>query len=96
MLWVVCHARLSGDGSCLCDLLCELSELNEEGPMEVVPKQEDLTPHEVATIEVELETPQHHLYHALMRDYEEDALRLEDDFDDLDDYLDGDHSNVDE
>jgi hypothetical protein len=64
-------------------------EIHEEGPMEAVPEQEDLTPHEVATTEVESETPQHHFYHTLMRDYEEDPLRLEDDFDDLDDYLDG-------
>jgi hypothetical protein len=71
-------------------------EIHEEGPMEAVPEQEDLTPHEVATAEVESETPQHHLYHALMRDYEEDPLKLEDDFDDLDGYLDGDRSNVDE
>jgi hypothetical protein len=56
--------------------------------MEAIPDQEDLMPHEVATVEVESETPQHHLYHALMRDYEEDPLRLEDDFDDLDDYPD--------
>jgi hypothetical protein len=46
--------------------------------------------------EVESETPQLRLYNALMRDYEENLLRLEDDFDDLDDYLDGDRSNVDE
>jgi hypothetical protein len=71
-------------------------EIHEEGPMETIPEQEDLKPHEVATTEVESETPQHHLYHALMRDYEEDPLRLEDDFDDLDDYLDGDRSNVEE
>jgi hypothetical protein len=71
-------------------------EIHEEGPMEAIPEQEDLTLHEVAMAEVESETPQHHLYHALMRDYEEDLLRLEDDFDDLDDYLDGDRSNVDE
>jgi hypothetical protein len=71
-------------------------EIHEEGPMEAVPEQEDLTPHEVAMAEVESETPQHHLYHALMRDYEEDPLKLEDDFDDLDNYLDGDRSNVDE
>jgi hypothetical protein len=64
-------------------------EIHEEGPMEAISEQEDLTPHEVAMAEVELETPQHHFYHALMRDYEEDPLRLEDDFDDLDDYLDG-------
>jgi hypothetical protein len=71
-------------------------EIHEEGPMETIPKQEDLKPHEVAMTEVESETPQHHLYHALMRDYEEDPLRLEDDFDDLDGYLDGDRSNVEE
>jgi hypothetical protein len=64
--------------------------------METIPEQEDLKPHEVTTTEVESETPQHHLYHALMRDYEEDLLRLEDDFDDLDGYLDGDRSNVEE
>jgi hypothetical protein len=71
-------------------------EIHEEDPMEAIPEQEVLTPHEVATVEVESETPQHHFYHALMRDYEGDPLRLEDDFDDLDDYLDGDRSNVDE
>jgi hypothetical protein len=71
-------------------------EIHEEGPMEAIPEQEDLMPHEVATAEVESETPQHHLYHALIRDYEEDPLRLEDDFDDLDGCLDGDHSNVEE
>jgi hypothetical protein len=71
-------------------------EIHEEGPLEAIPEQEDLTPHEVTTVEVESETPQHHFYHALMRDYEEHPLRLEDDFDDLDDYLDGDRSNVDE
>jgi hypothetical protein len=31
-----------------------------------------------------------------MRDYEENPLRLEDDFDDLDDYLSEDHSDMDE
>jgi hypothetical protein len=71
-------------------------EIHEEGPMEAIPEQEDLMPHEVTMAEVESETPQHHLYHALMRDYEEDTLRLEDDFDDLDGCLDGDRSNVEE
>jgi hypothetical protein len=69
-------------------------EIHEEGPMEAILEQEDLKPHEVATTEVESEIPQHHLYHALMRDYEEDPHRLEDDFDDLDGYLEGDRSNV--
>jgi hypothetical protein len=73
-----------------------LEEIHEEGSMEAISEQEDLMPHEVATAKVESEIPQHHLYHALMRDYEENPLRLEDDFDDLDDYLDGDRSNVDE
>jgi hypothetical protein len=71
-------------------------EIHVEGPMEAIPEQEGLMPHEVTMTEVESKTPQHHLYHALMRDYEEDPLRLEDDFDDLDGYLDGDRSNVDE
>jgi hypothetical protein len=44
--------------------------------MEAVPEQEDLMPHEVAMAEVVSETPQHHFYHALMRDYEEDPLML--------------------
>jgi hypothetical protein len=71
-------------------------EINEEGPMEAIPEQEDSVPHKVTTTEAESKTPQLHLYHALMRDYEENPLRLEDDFDDLDDYLDGGRSNVDE
>jgi hypothetical protein len=71
-------------------------EVHEEGPMEAIPEQEDLMPQEVAMIEADSEMPQLCLYHALMRDYEENPLRLEDDFDDLDVYLDGDCSNVDE
>jgi hypothetical protein len=73
-----------------------LEEIHEEGPMEAIPEQEDLKSHEVTTTEVESETPQHHFYHALMRDYEEDPHRVEDDFDDLDGYLDADYSNVEE
>jgi hypothetical protein len=60
-------------------------EINEEGPMEVIPEQEALMPHEVIMAEAEPEVAQLCLYHALMRDYEENPLRLEDDFDDLDD-----------
>jgi hypothetical protein len=71
-------------------------EIHEEGPMKAIPEHQDLMLHEVTTTEDESETPQHHLYHALMRDYEEDPLRLEDDFDDLDGYLEGDRSNVEE
>jgi hypothetical protein len=65
-------------------------EIHEEGPMEAIPKQEDPMPQEVAMTEAKSETPQLCLCHALMRDYEENPLRLEDDFDDLD------RSNVDE
>jgi hypothetical protein len=52
--------------------------------------------YEVTTTDAESEIPQFRFYHALMRDYEENLLRLEDDFDDLDDYLDGGSPNVDE
>jgi hypothetical protein len=71
-------------------------EINEEGPMEAIPEQEVLMLHEVIMAKAEPEIPQLRLYYALMRDYEENSLRLEDDFDDLDDYLDGGRSNVDE
>jgi hypothetical protein len=65
-------------------------EIDEEGPVEAIPKQEAPMPHEVP------EMPQHRLYHALMRDYEENPLRLEDDFHDLDDDPSEDHSDMDE
>jgi hypothetical protein len=42
-------------------------------------------PHEVVPVDAEPVMPQLRLYHALLRDYEENLLRLEDDFDDLDD-----------
>jgi hypothetical protein len=60
-------------------------EVNEEGPVEAIPEQEALMPHEVVLADVEPEVSQLHLYHVLLRDYEENPLRLEDDFDDLDD-----------
>jgi hypothetical protein len=71
-------------------------EINEEGPMEAIPEQEVLMPHEVIMAEAEPEIPQLRLYRALMRDYEENPLRLEDDFDDLDDYPSGGRFDVDE
>jgi hypothetical protein len=71
-------------------------DIDEEGPVEVIPKQEALVPHEVIPAGAELMMPHLRLYHALMRDYMEDPLRLEDDFDDLDDDLSKDHSNMDE
>jgi hypothetical protein len=71
-------------------------EINEEGPMEAIPEQEVPMPHEVVMAEAEPEIPQLRLYRALMRDYEENPLRLEDDFDDLDNYLSGGRFDVDE
>jgi hypothetical protein len=71
-------------------------EINEEGPMEAIPEQEVPMLHEVVMAEAEPEIPQLRLYRALMRDYEENPLRLEDDFDDLDDYPSGDRFDVDE
>jgi hypothetical protein len=64
-------------------------EINEDGPIEVIPEQGVLMPHEVIMAEAKPEIPQLRLYRALMRDYEENPLRLEDDFDDLDDYPNG-------
>jgi hypothetical protein len=60
-------------------------EINDEGPMEMFLEQEALVLHEVILADAEPEMPQLCLYHALMRDYEENPLRLEDDLDDLDD-----------
>jgi hypothetical protein len=60
-------------------------QIDEEGPVEVIPEQEALMPHEVILADDEPVMPQLHFYHALMRDYEENLLRLEDDFDDQDD-----------
>jgi hypothetical protein len=42
------------------------------------------------------EMPQPHLYHALMRDYEESPPRMMDDLDDLDDDLNEGYSDMDE
>jgi hypothetical protein len=40
--------------------------------------------------------PQLRLYHAVMRDYEENLLMMDDDFDDLDDDSNEGHSDMDE
>jgi hypothetical protein len=53
-------------------------EVDEEGPMEAIPEQEAPVPHEVVLVDAEPKVSQ------LLRDYEENPLRLEDDFDDLD------------
>ncbi len=59
-------------------------EIDKEGPVEVIPKQEAPMLHEVILADAEPKMPQLRLYHALMRDYEENPLMLEDDFVDLD------------
>jgi hypothetical protein len=59
-------------------------EIDEEGPIEAIPEQEAPMPQEVVLADVEPEMPRLRLYHALMRDYEEHPIRMEDDFDDLD------------
>jgi hypothetical protein len=64
--------------------------------MEVIPEQEALMPHEVILADAKPEVPQLRLYHALMREYEEDPLRLEDDFDDLNNDPNEGRSDVDE
>jgi hypothetical protein len=71
-------------------------EIDEEGPVEAIPEQEAPMPHEVVLADAEPKVPQPRLYHALLRDYEENPLRLEDDFDDLDDDPSEDHSDMDE
>jgi hypothetical protein len=62
-----------------------LEEINEEGPVEAIPEHKAPMRHEIIVVDAEPEMPQLHLYHALLRDNEENPLRLEDDFDDLDD-----------
>jgi hypothetical protein len=51
----------------------------------MIPKQEAPLPHEVILADAEPEIPQLCLYHALMWDYDKNPLRVEDDFDDLED-----------
>jgi peptidoglycan hydrolase CwlO-like protein len=51
-------------------------EVNDEGPMEMIPEQEAPVPHKVILADAEPEMPQLCLYHTLMRDYEENLLRM--------------------
>jgi hypothetical protein len=71
-------------------------EIDEEGPMEAILEQEAPMPHEVILVDAEPKVPQLRLYHALLRDYEENPLRLEDDFHDSNDDSSEDHSDMDE
>ncbi len=71
-------------------------EINDEGRVEMVPEQQALMTHELFLVDAEPELPQTHLFDMIMRDYEENPLRLEDDFDDLDDDPNEGRSDVDE
>jgi hypothetical protein len=71
-------------------------EIDEEGPVEVISEQEASMPHEVVLADAEPKMPQLRLFHALMRDYEEHPLRIEDDFDDLNNDPNEGRSDVDE
>jgi hypothetical protein len=71
-------------------------DISEEDPMEAIPKEEAPMPHEVILADAEPEMPQLRLYYSLMRDYAENPLRLEDDFDVLDNDSSEDHPDMDE
>jgi hypothetical protein len=64
--------------------------------VEAILGQELPLPHEVIMVDAEPEEPPLYLYHAVLRDYEDNPLRLEDDFDDLDDDPNEGRSDVDE
>jgi hypothetical protein len=68
----------------------------EEGPMEMVYEHEAHVVHEVTLADAEPEMLHPHLYHTLMRDYEESPPRMMDDLDDLDDDLNEGRSYMDE
>jgi hypothetical protein len=71
-------------------------EVDDGGPVEMIFERESPVPHEVILADAEPEMPQLRLYHALMRDYEEHPLWMEDDFDDLDDDPNEGRSDMDE
>jgi hypothetical protein len=71
-------------------------EVNEEGLVEAIPEQEAPMPHEVVLADAEPKVLHQCRYQALLRNYEESPLRLEDDFDDLDDDPNEGRSDMDE
>jgi hypothetical protein len=73
-----------------------LEEIDDEGPMEVIPEQDAPVPHEVILADAEHKMSQLRLYHALKRDYQENPPKMEGDFDDLDDDPNEGRSNMDE
>jgi hypothetical protein len=71
-------------------------EVDDEGPVDIIPEQEAPMAHEVILADAEPEMPQPHLYHALMRDYEESSPRMMEDLDDLHDDPNEGRSDMDE
>jgi hypothetical protein len=71
-------------------------EVDDEGPMKMIPDWEASVLHEVILVDAEPKMLQPRLYHALMRHYVEHPLRMEDDFDDLDDHPNEGRSEMDE
>jgi hypothetical protein len=65
-------------------------------PMDIIPEQEAPMAHEVILADAKPEMPQPHLYHALMRDYEESPPRMMEDLDDLHDDPNEGRSDMDE
>jgi hypothetical protein len=59
--------------------------VNEEDPVEMVPKQEAPEVHEVILADAEPELTQPRLLYMIVRDYEESPLRMMDDLEYLDD-----------
>jgi hypothetical protein len=56
--------------------------IEEEDPVEIVPKQEAPEVHEVILVDAEPESPQPRLFTAIMRDYKESPSRVMDVLDD--------------
>jgi hypothetical protein len=62
--------------------------IEEEAPVEMVPKQEAPVAHEVILVDVVPELPQPRLFNMIMRDYEESPPRMENGLNELDDLYD--------
>jgi hypothetical protein len=71
-------------------------EVDDEGPVDIIPEQEAPMAHEVILVDAKPEMPQPHLYHTLMRDYEESPPRMMEDLDDLHDDPNEGRSDMDE
>jgi hypothetical protein len=71
-------------------------EIDDEGPVEMVPEQDASVVHGVLLADAEPEMSQPRLYHTLMRDYEESLPRMMEDLDDLDDDPNEGRSDMDE